>query len=79
MVKGELNYSGSVKEYFAFTPKFVKELEGTFPKSIIIAMGCQTLNKTVKQQMAEAFRLKGAKAYSAGPAGFQFHIQMAKQ
>lgn len=63
LVKGELNYSGTVKEYFAFTPKFVEKLEGTFPKSIIIAMGCQTLNKTVKQQMAEAFRVKGAKAY----------------
>jgi hypothetical protein len=64
LVKGELNISGTVKEYFAFAPKFVKELEGTFPKSIIIAMGCQTLNKTVKQQMAEAFcDVKGAKAY----------------
>lgn len=63
LVKGELNYSGTIKEYFAFTPTFVERLEGSFPKSIVVAMGCQTLNKTVKQQMAEAFRDKGAKAY----------------
>jgi len=63
LVKGELNISGAVKEYFAFTPAFVKQLKGTFPKSIVIAMGCQTLNQTVKQQMAEAFCMKGATVY----------------
>ncbi len=63
LVKGELNISGNVKEYFAFTPAFVEKVEGTFPKSVIIAMGCQTLNQTVKQQMAKAFIDKGAKAY----------------
>ncbi len=63
LVKGELNISGTIKEYFAFTPNFIKELEGTFPRSIVIAMGCQTLNQTVKQQMAEAFYKKGASVY----------------
>jgi hypothetical protein len=63
LVKGILNYSGVEKEYFAFTPTFVEKLEGTFPKSIVIAMGCQSLNLTVKQQMAKAFCDKGAKVY----------------
>ncbi|MEM0006902.1 MAG: hypothetical protein QXR89_01365 [Candidatus Bathyarchaeia archaeon] len=63
LVKGELNISGTIKEYFAFTPDFVKELEGTFPKSIVIAMGCQTLNQTAGIHMAEAFRSKGATVY----------------
>jgi len=61
LVNGTLLYSG--KQYFAFTPTFVEKLEGTFPKSIIIAMGCQSLNQTVKKQMAEAFCGKGAKVY----------------
>ncbi|MBS7635993.1 hypothetical protein KEJ37_01385 [Candidatus Bathyarchaeota archaeon] len=64
LVKGELNISGIIKEYFAFTSDFVKELEGTFPKSIVIAMGCQTLNLTAGQSMAKAFcDTKGAKVY----------------
>jgi hypothetical protein len=64
LVKGELNISGTIKEYFAFTPTFVEKLEGTFPKSVVIAMGCQSLNLTVKQQMAKAFcDIKGAMAY----------------
>jgi len=63
LVKGELNISGTIKEYFAFTPTFVEKLEGTFPKSVVIAMGCQSLNLTVKQQMAKAFCDKGAKVY----------------
>ncbi|MGB9740816.1 MAG: hypothetical protein ACPLW5_03505 [Candidatus Bathyarchaeales archaeon] len=61
LVNGTLLYSG--KQYFAFTPTFVEKLEGTFPKSIVIAMGCQSLNQTVKQQMAKAFCYKGAKVY----------------
>jgi len=48
--------------YFAITPKFIENLEGCFPKSIVIAMGCNSLNKTCKE-MAEAFINKGAKAY----------------
>jgi len=63
LVKGELNISGTIKEYFAFTPTFVEKLEGTFPKSIVIAMGCHSLNLTVKQQMAKAFCDKGAMVY----------------
>jgi hypothetical protein len=61
LVNGTLLYSG--KQYFAFTPTFVERLEGNFPKSIVIAMGCQSLNLTVKQQMAKAFCDKGAKVY----------------
>jgi hypothetical protein len=64
LVKGELNISGTIKEYFAFTPTFVEKLEGTFPKSVVIAMGCQSLNLTVKQQMAKAFcDIKGVMVY----------------
>lgn len=50
------------KFYFAITPKFIENLEGCFPKSIVIAMGCNSLNKTCTE-MAEAFIKKGAKAY----------------
>ncbi len=50
------------KSYFAVTPKFIENLEGSFPKSIVIAMGCNSLNETCKE-MAEAFIKKGAKAY----------------
>lgn len=64
LVRGELNISGKIKEYFAFTSDFVKGLEGAFPKSIVIAMGCQTLNLTAGQPMAKAFcDIKGAKVY----------------
>jgi hypothetical protein len=61
LVKGILNYSGIVKEYFAITPKFV-ERYGVFPKSIVIAMGCWGFNSSLRQ-MAEAFQHKGAIAY----------------
>jgi hypothetical protein len=50
------------KFYFAITPKFIENLEGYFPKSIIIAMGCSSL-KANCEEMAEAFIKKGAKAY----------------
>jgi len=50
------------KFYFAITPEFIKNLEGCFPKSIVIAMGCNSLNKTCTE-MAAAFIEKGAKAY----------------
>lgn len=63
LVRGILNYSGNVREYFAFTPTFVEKLEGTFPNSIIIAMGCHGLNQNVKQQMAKVFFDKGATVY----------------
>ena len=62
LVNGTIIYSK--KQYFAFTSKFVEELEGTFPKSIVIAMGCQSLNQTAGQPMARAFcDRKGAKVY----------------
>jgi hypothetical protein len=45
--------------YFAITPDFVERF-GRFPKSIVIAMGCSSLNVS---GMAEAFINRGAKAY----------------
>jgi len=62
LVMGILNYSRDQKEYFAITSKFIESLEGTFPKSIVIAMGCWSL-KSGCEQMAKAFINKGAKAY----------------
>ncbi len=50
------------KFYFTITPSFIGSLEGSFPKSVVVAMGCNTLNKTVTG-MAEAFISKGATAY----------------
>lgn len=61
LVKGILNFSG-VKEYFAFTPEFVRRLEGAFPKSVVFAMGCWGLNSSLTQ-MAQAFLEKHAIAY----------------
>lgn len=48
--------------YFAVTSKFIENLEGTFPRSIVIAMGCWSL-KPETDQMAQAFLDKGAEAY----------------
>lgn len=62
LVEGVLNYSGVEKHYFAITYKFIKNLEGRLPKSVIIAMGCWSLKPECKQ-MAEAFIEKGAAAY----------------
>jgi len=62
LVEGILNYSNGVKNYFAITSNFIDSLQGTFPGSIVIAMGCNTLVPG-KDQMAEAFISKGAKAY----------------
>lgn len=57
------NYSWKPEKfYFAITPKFIENLEGTFPKSIVIAMGCWTL-KPECNQMAKAFKNKGATVY----------------
>ncbi len=50
------------KQYFAVTPELVENLKGSFPKSVVIAMGCNSLNSTCTE-MAEAFINKGAKAY----------------
>jgi len=62
LVKGILNYSNTIENYFAITSNFINNLQGTFPQSIIIAMGCNTLVPG-KEQLAEAFISKGAKAY----------------
>ncbi|MDH7563922.1 MAG: hypothetical protein QHH24_03435 [Candidatus Bathyarchaeota archaeon] len=48
--------------YFAVTYKFIENIEGIFPQSLIIAMGCNTLNENCTE-MAEAFIRKGAQAY----------------
>ena len=61
VTKGEYLYIPG-KYYFAVTPNFIKNLEGRFPKSIIIAMGCWSLKQGC-EQMAMAFLDKGAKAY----------------
>jgi hypothetical protein len=60
LVRGEFLYTG--KLYFAITSKFIESLEGGFPKSIVIAMGCWSL-KLECEQMAMAYIDKGAKAY----------------
>jgi len=62
LVKGILNYSQGSREYFALTSEFIKNLEGRFPKSVVVAMGCWSL-KPGCEQMAEAFCQKGCQAY----------------
>jgi len=57
------NYSWAPDQfYFAITPLFIESLEGYFPKSIVVAMGCWSL-KPECEQLAAAFIKKGAKAY----------------
>lgn len=48
--------------YFSITPKFIENLEGRFPKSVVIAMGCWSLEEGL-EEMADAFRKKGAEVY----------------
>ena len=48
--------------YFAITSKFIENLDGHFPRSIVVAMGCWSL-KFGADQMAQAFIDKGAEAY----------------
>jgi len=62
LVEGFLNYTDVKTEYFAMTSKFIENLQGNFPKSIIIAMGCNTLAPGLAQ-LAEAFNKKGASAF----------------
>lgn len=63
LVKGVLNSSlGVQKEYFAITSRFIEDLDGSFPKSIILAMGCWSL-KSGCEQLAKSFISKGARAY----------------
>jgi hypothetical protein len=63
VVKGTLYYAGTPREYFAVTSKFIENLEGTFPKSIVIAMGCWGLKPGLEQTLAGAFVKKGATAF----------------
>jgi len=60
LVKGEYLFEqGADRFYFAIAPKFIESF-GSFPKSIIIAMGCWSLKY---YGMAQAFINRGAKAY----------------
>lgn len=61
LVKGEYLWERG-KFYFAITPRFVENLAGYFPKSIVIAMGCWSL-KPGYEHMAYAFLKRGASAY----------------
>jgi hypothetical protein len=63
VVKGVLEYSAPPNEYFAVTADFIENLEGTFPKSIVVAMGCWSGKPDLEKPMADAFVKKGAKAY----------------
>jgi hypothetical protein len=59
------NYSyDPTKFYYAITYRFIEKLEGYFPKSIIVAMGCWSLKSGLQHSLAEAFiNTKKAKAY----------------
>jgi hypothetical protein len=61
LTKGNYSFEPS-KFYFAITSKFLDNLAGRFPKSIIIAMGCWSL-KLGEEDLAKAFIGKGAVAY----------------
>jgi hypothetical protein len=51
----------AARDYFAVTPKFVREvMQGNFQSTIVVMMGCTGL---VNSEMAQAFVAKGAKAY----------------
>jgi hypothetical protein len=50
------------KHYFAITSNFIENLEGRFPRSIVVAMGCWSLKPDVRQ-LANAFINKGAEVY----------------
>jgi len=63
VAKGEFLYRPG-KYYFAITARFVENLDGRFPKSIVFAMGCWSLKPEAdKPLLARAFIDKGAKAY----------------
>jgi hypothetical protein len=61
LVRGQYLWEPN-KLYFAVTSKFIENLDGFFPKSIVFAMGCWSL-KPGLEAMAEAFIKKGAFAY----------------
>lgn len=62
VVMGTLYYTGGF-QYFAVTSRFIENLDGTFPKSIVIAMGCWGLKPGLEQTLAGAFVKKGATAF----------------
>lgn len=62
LAEGFLNYSSPVRTYFAVTSEFIENLQGRLPRSIVIAMGCNTLYSNLTQ-MAQAFHDKGAEAF----------------
>lgn len=68
LVEGFLNYTQPPRKYFAITSKFIESLQGSFPRSVVIAMGCNTLLPNLRD-MAEAFHGKGAEAF-IGWAGY---------
>jgi hypothetical protein len=49
-------------QYFALSSQFIEKY-GSFPNSIVIAMGCQSLKPGSEKQTPQAFLDKGAKAY----------------
>jgi hypothetical protein len=62
LVEGILNYSAQQEKFFALTSKFIEQLNGNFPRSFVIAMGCNTLMPNLNQ-LAKAFIDKGATAF----------------
>jgi hypothetical protein len=58
---GEFYYKPG-EQYFVLSSLFIENLQGRFPSSIVVAMGCQSL-KPGCEQMAQAFLDKGAEAY----------------
>lgn len=63
VVRGTLSITGPPQDYFAVTHKLIEALDGSFPKSIVIAMGCWSLKPGLEDTLADAFIEKGAKAY----------------
>jgi hypothetical protein len=62
LVRGEFLYRPGTY-YFAITSAFIEDLQGVFPKSVVIAMGCWSLKPGLEQTMPKAFIDKGARAY----------------
>ena len=56
-------YSSPGDVYFVLSSLFIENLQGRFPNSIVIAMGCQSLKPGSARALAQAFLDKGAKAY----------------
>jgi len=63
VVRGTLSITGPPQDYFAVTHKLIEALDGSFPKSIVIAMGCWSLKPGLENTLANAFARKGAKAF----------------